>query len=62
MEKIIVKDMSCMSCVKTVQTVLAKNNIEAKINLMKNEVLVPDESKDLAFNLIKQAGYNPENA
>lgn len=60
MEKITVKDMHCMSCVKTIQTKLAKSNIDAKINLMNHEVLVPSKDKETAVSLIKEAGYTPE--
>jgi|GEM_PF-1845890 len=62
MEKIKVTDMSCMSCVKQVQTALLKNNINAKLNLIDREVEVQKDLKDQAITIIKAAGFTPENA
>lgn len=62
MEKIKVTDMSCMSCVKQVQTALLKNNINAKLNLIDREVEVKKDLKDQAITIIKAAGFTPENA
>lgn len=62
MEKIKVTDMSCMSCVKQVQTALLKNNINAKLNLIDREVEVQKDLKDQTITIIKAAGFTPENA
>lgn len=62
MEKIKVIDMNCMSCVKQVQTALLKNNINAKLNLIDREVEVEKDLKEAAIQIIKQAGFTPDNA
>lgn len=61
MEKIVVKDMTCMSCVNKIQSVLLTNGIVPKIDLLKHEVIVDKKNKDKAVELIKNSGYNPEN-
>lgn len=60
MKVIKVLDMSCMSCVKTIQQVLLKNGINAKFDVLNHTVSVKDNEVDKATNLIKEVGYTPE--
>lgn len=60
MTDIKVFDMSCMSCVKTIQQVLLRNGINAKFDVLKNTVSVRDSEVEKTRLLIKQAGYTPE--
>lgn len=59
MKKIIVNDMTCMSCYKKIQTELLKNNIVPNIDLMKHEVSVKESDLTKAVELIKNIGYAP---
>ena len=60
MKDIKVLDMTCMSCVKTIQQTLLKNGINAKFDVLKHTISVRDNEIDKASNLIKEAGYTPE--
>ncbi|MDY0278311.1 MAG: heavy metal-associated domain-containing protein [Acholeplasma sp.] len=60
MKKIKVNDMSCMHCVKKIQTSLLSNEIEGDIDLMNHEVSVKEQDLDKAVLAIKDAGYTPE--
>lgn len=60
MKKIEVNDMSCMSCVKKIQTELLKNKINAKIDLSSHQISVLDNELELAVKIIKDLGYTPQ--
>lgn len=60
MKDIKVMDMTCMSCVKTIQQSLLPKGINAKFDVLKHTVSVKDNEVVKAVELIKQAGYTPE--
>lgn len=59
MKIIKVNDMTCMSCANKIRTALLIKDINAKIDVLKKEVLVEDKYLDEAIEIIKKTGYNP---
>ncbi|WP_162140320.1 heavy-metal-associated domain-containing protein [Haploplasma axanthum] len=60
MKTIKVNDMSCMHCVKKIQTSLLANGVDGNIDLMNHEVEVNERDINTAVEAIKAAGFTPE--
>ena len=60
MKEIKVNDMSCVNCVRKIQTSLLTKNIKLEIDLKNHTVKVNESNLDLAVETIKDLGYTPE--
>lgn len=60
MQDIKVSDMTCMSCIKKIQTKLLTNGINAKFDVSTHTISVNTNETEKAVNIIKDAGYTPE--
>ncbi len=60
MKKIMVSDMMCNHCVKTIKEKFDSEDVECEVDLSTKTVTVEDDDYEEAIKLIKKAGFNPQ--